>query len=450
MNHTRRVFELVAGDVAAFYLSLYIALFLRRLEAPSIEVFWEHVLPFSLLFVLWAVIFTIAGLYDRRTALFRERIPSLIILSQAVNVGLAAAFFFTTSIFAIAPKTTLLIYLVVSSALIIFWRLTLAPRIGPRSIERAVLIGRGREVEELYAEVNAHTSFGFAFVERFGASDVAYSAALEGEIATYFKKARVGIVVVDFRDSTLGALSGALYRVMLAHPDLVFVDAAELYEEVFGRIPISMLDDGWFLENITARPYVFYDFFHRVFDIAVTLLLTPFALLLAPAIALAIMLDDGGSVFSFQKRVGKYGRPLFLVKFRTMTLANDGGAWESVPNKITRVGAFLRKSRLDELPQLWNVLLGGYSLIGPRPEMPPAVETYARTIPYYHARHLITPGLSGWAQIHHDKHPHVKTDVEETRNKLSFDLYYLKNRSITLDLYIGLKTIKTLLSRSGS
>jgi lipopolysaccharide/colanic/teichoic acid biosynthesis glycosyltransferase len=115
-------------------------------------------------------------------------------------------------------------------------------------------------------------------------------------------------------------------------------------------------------------------------------------------------------------------------------------------NKITRVGKFLRVSRIDELPQLWNVLRGDLSLIGPRPEFPKLVELYHEQIPYYNMRHLIKPGLSGWAQVHHDTPPQ---SIEETKEKLSYDLYYLKNRSIALDLKIALKTIKTLLSRTG-
>lgn len=451
MTQYRRIVQLLIGDIVVFYVSLYAALFLRRFEIPASDVFVQHLLPFTILFFVWVIIFTTSGLYDKRTALFRERLPSLIVLTQGVNVGLAAVFFFATNVFSIAPKTTLLIYLVVSSALIILWRLVVAQRLNPRALERAVLIGRGGEVEELYAHVNAHARpYGFIFKVRFGPEDIAQSAALDAEFAAYFARAGVDIVVVNFRDPALTPLAPALYRAMLAHPQVVFVDAAELYEEVFGRIPLSMLDDGWFLENITARPYVFYDFFHRAFDIIATLALAPFALISAPFIAIAIALDDGGAFFSFQKRVGKYGKPLSLIKWRTMAVANDHGAWGSTPNRVTRVGAFLRKTRLDELPQLWNVLWGGYSLIGPRPEMPPAVALYEKEIPYYHARHLITPGLSGWAQIHHERDPHMKTDIAETRTKLSYDLYYLKNRSVTLDLYIALKTIKTLLLRKGS
>ena len=137
------------------------------------------------------------------------------------------------------------------------------------------------------------------------------------------------------------------------------------------------------------------------------------------------------------------------MKFRTMT-TDDGGVYaQDSENKVTRVGNFLRKTRIDELPQLWNVLHGDLSLIGPRPELPPLVKLYEREIPYFNIRHLIKPGLSGWAQLYHDRHPHHAPSIHETRVKLSHDLYYIKNRSLMLDLVIALKTIKELLSRSG-
>jgi len=130
---------------------------------------------------------------------------------------------------------------------------------------------------------------------------------------------------------------------------------------------------------------------------------------------------------------------------------NDSGKWKSEGKKnyITKVGFFLRKTRLDEWPQLWNVLRGDISLVGPRPEFPEPVEYYNEEIPYYNIRHLMKPGLSGWAQLYHDNHPHHGTNVSETSTKLSYDLYYIKNRSIMLELQIALRTIKTLLSRTG-
>jgi lipopolysaccharide/colanic/teichoic acid biosynthesis glycosyltransferase len=169
-----------------------------------------------------------------------------------------------------------------------------------------------------------------------------------------------------------------------------------------------------------------------------------------PFVAVAIKREGGGPVFIIQERVGQYNRPIRIIKFRSMT-GNDTG--ESALNsslRVTKVGSFLRRTRIDELPQLWNVLRGDYSLIGPRPELPALVAEYAEKIPYYNARHLLKPGLSGWAQIYHREHPHHGIDIAETQNKLSYDLYYVKNRSLLLDLQIGLKTIRTILSRSGA
>ena len=132
-----------------------------------------------------------------------------------------------------------------------------------------------------------------------------------------------------------------------------------------------------------------------------------------------------------------------------MTGSDTGDSVLKSEQRITRVGRFLRKSRIDELPQLWNVLRGDLSLIGPRPELPALVKRYEEEVPFYNVRHLITPGLSGWGQINDYDVPRQGLDVEKTRKKLAYDLYYITNRSLFLDLKIALKTLKTLLSRVG-
>jgi lipopolysaccharide/colanic/teichoic acid biosynthesis glycosyltransferase len=141
---------------------------------------------------------------------------------------------------------------------------------------------------------------------------------------------------------------------------------------------------------------------------------------------------------------------MHIVKFRTMSGNDQGSSVLRSALTITRTGRFLRKTRLDELPQAWNLIRGDLSFVGPRPELPALATEYARAIPYYNARHLIKPGLTGWAQIYHEQHPHHGIDVDETKNKLSYDLYYIKNRSFLLDMQIALKTIRTILSRSGA
>ena len=142
--------------------------------------------------------------------------------------------------------------------------------------------------------------------------------------------------------------------------------------------------------------------------------------------------------------MGKNNAVIKIIKFRSMARNADGD------NVITRVGRFIRATRIDELPQLWNVVKGDLSLVGPRPELPDLVKVYEKEIPYYKVRHLVTPGLSGWGQIRDYNVPRGTADVDRTRTKLSYDLYYIKNRSFMLDLIIALKTIKTILSRSGN
>ena len=224
----------------------------------------------------------------------------------------------------------------------------------------------------------------------------------------------------------------------------------EIYEDIFNRVPISLLKYNWFLENISTTPHAGYDALKRVMDITIAIILILLSLPLYPLIILAIKLEDGKEIFGYQDRMGRANHMIRILKFRTM-LFNDNGDWQKQGkiNEVTKVGYFLRKTRLDEFPQLWNVLKGDMSLIGPRPEFPQAVKRYSDEISYYNIRHLIKPGLSGWAQIYQERHPHHGVDTLETTNKLAYDLYYIKNRSFLLDLKIALRTLKTMVSFAG-
>jgi lipopolysaccharide/colanic/teichoic acid biosynthesis glycosyltransferase len=155
-------------------------------------------------------------------------------------------------------------------------------------------------------------------------------------------------------------------------------------------------------------------------------------------------------IFFLHTRIGRGGHPFIMFKLGSMLFNDHGDPELQKKNRVTAFGRFLRQSRIDELPQLWNVLRGDLSFIGPRPELPTIAAVYERDIPYYHLRHQITPGLSGWAQIHDFDAPRGGADVERTKRKLSFDLYYVKHRSFGLDLAIALKTVRALLSLSGT
>jgi lipopolysaccharide/colanic/teichoic acid biosynthesis glycosyltransferase len=184
-------------------------------------------------------------------------------------------------------------------------------------------------------------------------------------------------------------------------------------------------------------------------DIVVGILLGIITLVIYPFIWVLIKLDDGGPLFFTQKRVGKDDSEIKITKLRTMYVRENVDFENDSKSRVTRIGNFLRKSRIDEIPQIWCIIKGEQSLIGPRPELPALVKKYEQQISYYKVRHLIKPGLSGWAQIYHDNHPHHGIDVEQTKEKLSYDLYYVKNRSFLLDLKIALRTIAQLLSRKG-
>ena len=440
---------LLAGDVIVFYVSLWLTLVLRELQLPGEGVWLQHAIPFSLFFVISVLVYFIAGLYDQHTALLRSKLPYLVAYGQTATVILAALFFFTVPYFGITPKTILVIFLAVSSALVLLWRLFMSRFLGIRKRTGALVLAKGEEVEQLTKELNENGRYGLRVNHNISPEDVEYSEKLQEQMLQFVTKEDITVIIVDTWDSGLQPLTPVLYNLLFLRPDLTVIDASKLYQDIFRRIPISLLKNSWFIAHATRKPFFAYNTFHRLFDIIVSIILGIPTLLILPFVVLAIKIEDRGPVFSFQRRVGKDNKPLDLVKFRTMTNANDEGKWGEEENRVTRVGKVLRTTRIDELPQLWNVLRGGYSLIGPRPEFSDAVQRYAEEIPYYNARHLITPGLSGWAQLNHDQHPHHGVDTEETKNKLSYDLYYLKNRSLWLDIEIGLKTIKTLLSVAG-
>jgi exopolysaccharide biosynthesis polyprenyl glycosylphosphotransferase len=169
-----------------------------------------------------------------------------------------------------------------------------------------------------------------------------------------------------------------------------------------------------------------------------------------PLVAIAIRLTSPGPVLYSQRRVGKDGKPFTIYKFRSMRInaeAASGAVWSQPGDpRVTPMGRFLRRTRIDELPQLWNVLKGDMSFVGPRPERPEFVEDLSRQIPFYGQRHAVRPGLTGWAQVRH----RYGSSVDDSQEKLQYDLFYIKHMSTTFDLFIVLETIKTVLVRGGS
>jgi lipopolysaccharide/colanic/teichoic acid biosynthesis glycosyltransferase len=225
-----------------------------------------------------------------------------------------------------------------------------------------------------------------------------------------------------------------------------------LYQDLTGRVPVSHLGVDWYVAlpahvKKTNRTYMMVK---RVMDLAMALVMLIVTAPIIPVVALAVRLDSPGPVFFKQVRVGRGGRLFRIVKFRTMRQgaeANTGAVWASDRDpRITRVGRFLRKSRLDEIPQLWNVLVGEMSFVGPRPERPEFDEELEREIPFYRARRAVRPGLTGWAQVSHG----YGNSLLDALRKVEYDLYYIKNESMYLDLLILLRTVAVVLKLGGT
>jgi len=437
---------LFIGDIVVFLISLWVTLAIRYTDIPSQETFTDHLLPFSILFIIWVAVFYIAGLYEKHTLILKSNLPSLLLNTQVANSAIAVLFFYLIPYFGITPKTNIFLYLLVSLALFIFWRVYIVSRLRPEKQEEAIIIGSGEEMKELMTEVNHNSRYSLKFISSIDLEEID-ALDFEDEILNTIYSENISTIVIDLKNEKVEPILPRLYNLIFS--GVQFIDKYKIYEDIFDRVPLSLVGYNWFLENISSSSHIAYDSLKRAMDMSVSFVLGIISLIVYPFVYIAIKLDDGGPLFTYQERVGKNNKIIKLMKFRTME-RDDQGKWGSDNvNKVTRVGAFLRKSRIDELPQLWNVVTGSISLIGPRPEFPEPVKKYEEGIPYYAVRHLIKPGLSGWAQIYHDAHPHHNTDIRETKVKLSYDLYYLKNRSFLLDIKIALKTIKTLLSRSG-
>jgi exopolysaccharide biosynthesis polyprenyl glycosylphosphotransferase len=441
----REPFLLFIGDIVVFYVSLWLTLLIRYQYIPQNDLLNVHVIPFSILFIVWFLILFIGGLYEKRITILRHKLPSTILKTQLVNSVIAVLFFYFIPIFGITPKTILFIYLVVSFILMLVWRIYGQVLFGARQQQHALLIAGGKEMKELHQEVNANKHYSLHIVSAIDL-DVTQSVNFEKEVIEKMKQYDASMLIVDFRDNRVETILPHLYNLIFT--GVIFVDMHKVYEDVFDRIPLSLIKYSWFLEHISLAPKKAYDALKRVMDIVVSLVLGILSLVIYPWVCFVIKYQDGGPIFITQHRVGQNGKFIKTIKFRSMT-RNEVDLTKGGDNKVTPFGKFMRKTRIDELPQLWNVIRGDLSLIGPRPELPSGVSLYEKEIPYYGIRHLIKPGLSGWAQIYHDNHPHHGLEVDATKEKLSYDLYYIKNRSFMLDVIIALRTIKKMMSRSG-
>ena len=310
--------------------------------------------------------------------------------------------------------------------------------------ERVVFVGENDYTQDLLESVKKDGQYVFA--ASLNNTDI---KALGKEIVEMYKTKKFD-VLVDFTDKLLGdpKLTGKLLQYKLE--GLQYYNYLEFYETYENKLPISHLSPKWFLENTG------FEIYHNNFNLKAKRLLDLFFAMLigifaAPVIILAaiiVKLESKGPVFFIQERIGEGNRKFNIVKFRSMTTdaEKDGPQWASKnDNRVTKFGKIMRATRIDELPQLWNVLRGEMSFVGPRPEREFFIQQLEKEIPYYNLRHTVKPGLTGWAQV---MYPYGAS-VEDAYRKLQYDLYYIKHHSIPFDVKVLLKTVTIVIFGKG-
>lgn len=440
---------LLGAVVAAAWLRLGSAALPRAIDDGLV---WKA----SLAALVTQLALSYAGLYDLRiVANRRVLVERLLQALGASSLALAGLYFCFPPL--IIGDGVFAIAVVFMIGLVFGWRLTfewLARRVGPR--ERIVLVGTNPACVTLARELYERTELGVEIVgfidvdpERVGTPVL--NPGVIGtidDIPAVVRDRSVDRVVVSLSDARGRLHMDRLLEIKLQH-GVAFDDLASVYEEYTGKIAVENLRPSWLVFSSGFRRGWWTRTFKRAFDVVVSALMFVIALPAMVLVALAVKATSRGQVLYQQDRVGEGGRVFEIYKFRSMRAdaeAGTGAVWARPDDpRVTPIGRFLRRSRLDELPQLWNVLRGDMSFVGPRPERPEFVGRLTEQIPFYGVRHFVRPGLTGWAQVRYA----YGASVEDSLEKLQYDLFYIKHLSLVLDLYILVETVKIVLLRRG-
>lgn len=438
IRHTPGRLLLLIADCCILFGSLYLALTLRTGHLPETPFFLSFIPPFILITIVSVSIFYSYGLYDKPSLRLIRELSKRIFTSQILAALGAVIIFYSLPTLGIAPKTILLLYVVISSILMSVWRHYAFSIVLRYKKQKSIIIGSGETFRRLVEELTRNPHTGITLISAIDVDTYDMSKVL-----TVLQSTKPNSVIIDMRDERIKPYFGHFYTEVFEGSAVL--DIVDVYENVFDMVPLEIINQEWVFRYISVSHR--YNGFKRFLDLLLAVPAYILSLPLYPFIYLAIKIEDGGPLFFVHNRVGKRGKLIPIYKFRTME--NKPTNEKNETKKISKVGGFLRKTRLDELPQLWNIVRGDVSLIGPRPEAPSLVEEYSKTIPFYDIRHVVRPGLSGWAQVQQHEAPKFGVDVKQTTTKLAYDLYYLEHSSLMLDLAIILKTFKVLLSKSG-
>ena len=389
---------------------------------------------------VWLVAARLAGAYDLRAAARVRSTLRVVGLTLTLSVAGLLVVFFAQPYRITRP--TILLWAPLAAILVTGTRVAYRRTLTSHRLAQQIALVATPEVQAIWPEIRTQCNNLYHLRHII---DPAKPTAAE-RLDALVDSGSINEIVLGTRDDTSRELFAALLRCY--DSGITVRSLADLYEECTGRLLLDQLGHSWLISlPMRSETSRLYSASKRAVDVGAALVgLVILGAVLAPAAAL-IKLEDRGPVFHRQERVGKYGRVFQLTKLRTMTHVPSGDTqWtERRDPRVTRVGRVLRKLHLDELPQMWSIVRGEMSLIGPRPEQPQYVETLQRDIDFYRTRLTVRPGLTGWAQVNYG----YGAGVDGARVKLSYDLFYIKRQSVSLDLLIAARTVMAVLALGG-
>lgn len=448
MDNKLKKIILLAGDVAILYFSLYLTLTIRYWGNYGSGTWIAHFWPFTLIFILWVIIFYIANLYNLNLAVNNLKFYQASGRALAI-AGLASlAFFYLMPQIGIAPKTNLFIYIIVFAIIFYLWRhfynWSLKSYLPKRNIG---IVGYNNLVIEIINEFKQkpHLGYALSFIVDDRTENQEAGIRPIAELEKLITSNKLDTIILSSDPHQSENLRATLFNCL--RYKINYVSLPDFYEAITGKVPLDNLNQMWFLENFNENNKIWFDRVKLIYDFILALIVFIITLPLWLIIALIIKTESRGPIFFVMNRTGQNNKIFKLIKFRTMKEEdNDRAPTRANDPRVTKFGGFLRKTRLDELPQVINILKGEMSFVGPRPERQELAGTLEKQIPFYSQRTLVKPGLTGSDQTSGEYH---SPSEEDSLKKLQYDLFYIKNRSIYLDLSIILKTIATVVSRGG-
>lgn len=449
---------LVIGDFLAAFLAMWFGMYIWAKGDAWLSFSTEFILTrpawwFWLLPVIWLIL--LVELYDIKRAGRRNEVIRGIGMASLISTMLYLIIYFTSEPNSL-PRRGVAVFIITAAVLTLIWRLIAINLFtGSRFLRRVIIVGAGKAGQTIRKVITETQPLPYNIIG-FVDDDLKKHNKTIGGLPVLGDSKRLKDIIIEH------CISDIIFAITVdISPSMMqaILDAEEsgievttmpvVYEELLGRVPILLLQSDWLIRSFIDQSRVggFYEIVKRILDIIGALVGLIIMLLLFPLIAIMIILESGYPILYIQNRLGKNGNLYKMIKFRSMRPEKEKiiQTTQQHDPRITRLGKLLRRSHLDEFPQFVNVLIGDMSLVGPRAEREELVAHLQEAVPFYRARLLVKPGLTGWAQINFG----YASSVDETITKLEYDLYYIKHRSLVMDLTILLRTVSNVVLLRG-